>query len=539
MLRMNPPRFNQLEPKNSNFDRVKPKSPCFSITPKGIKVTGTDCQGLFTDLTQENDFTLEKHGIGTSYRRVSLSDLDYQMWLKKLGEGLSSYLRNNEKLEIDKESVTLEDFPDGYVLLSHSRCYKGRASLRSDKVLYGHHFYKSPQEFLPHLIWLVTNKTLICRCKHCAAEYTGIERRARASSKPGSPTSLSQVVSSQTPAKRKRTHSNFVLDKLSQNDHKIYTLYRCGEVVWIDLEKIEIKKLELLKDDSVSHGVTIRYWPGIIMERKKAPILDSCRDPVSATSTTAGSSASSSTSGDSLTRFKVIYCVQLVGLCDLVITDRLKMAPWVAYDPNIDTQNVSSSDKPSVHQLYAQAIQRVKIISKSCTPLNPYRHIEHSNKIRKIRSLKEKARLRKMSQFPHYKAIIIGSEVVCLEDIVRLTPIEKTEQSIEPDPKFLFVTSIYEDPNRGIQFTGDGLCKGDLCSTNRKRKISDYDWNPINTKNEEFTIDLEDIAGRFYVSYPNISVTMEADTPTTLQDRYNTLGIACDDNLTLDVSPTI
>ncbi|CAG8458105.1 14074_t:CDS:2 [Acaulospora colombiana] len=445
MLKVNPPRFNQQELRNPSFDRVKSKNIECLITPKGIKVTGTDCKGHTTDLTQENGLTLEKHGIGSSYRRVSLSDLDSQMWLKKLGEGLATYLRNNEKMEIEKGNIT------------------------------------------------------------------ATEKRTKASSS----LPLSQVVSSQSPVpKRRRTHSNFVLDKLSQNEQKIYTLYRCGEIVWVDLERLEIKKLEL-KGESVDHKATIRYWPGIVMERKKAPILDSCEEPTSSISITAASpstaslSAGTSTSGDSPIRYKVIYCVQLVGLHDEVMIDRLKMAPWVAYEPNVD-------------------------IAKSSSPS------EHANKIRKIRNLKEKMRLKKMSQFPHYKAIMIGSELISLEDIVRLTPVEKNEQSIDLDPKFLFVTSIYEDPNRGIQLTGDGLCRGGLNSTTRKRKLSDYEWNPINTKNEEFTIDLEDVAGRFYVSYPNISVSMEADKPMTLQNRYNTIGIVIDnENLTLDVSPTI
>ena len=77
----------------------------------------------------------------------------------------------------------LRDFPENYTLWTHSRNVvtskaKKEGKRRADAYLYGHPNgpsgrYRSPAEFLPHLMWLATDETADrnnCGCKLCFSD---------------------------------------------------------------------------------------------------------------------------------------------------------------------------------------------------------------------------------------------------------------------------------------------------------------------------------------------------------------------------------
>lgn len=76
---------------------------------------------------------------------------------------------------VDREYI-LNNLPEGYVLWDHS-APEGESGLqktgtRTDAYLYGHPAgrtkrFRSPQEFLPHLLWLAMDDSKNCECKVC------------------------------------------------------------------------------------------------------------------------------------------------------------------------------------------------------------------------------------------------------------------------------------------------------------------------------------------------------------------------------------
>ena len=77
----------------------------------------------------------------------------------------------------------LRDFPENYTLWTHSRNVvtskvKKEGKRRADAYLYGHPNgpsgrYRSPAEFLPHLMWLATDESADrnnCGCKLCFSD---------------------------------------------------------------------------------------------------------------------------------------------------------------------------------------------------------------------------------------------------------------------------------------------------------------------------------------------------------------------------------
>ena len=114
----------------------------------------------------------------------------------------------------------LKDLPDGYVLWEHSAdpedvtpdakksdqgvstgSKKGRGDARTDTYLYGHpegrtKRFRSPQDFLPHLLWLATDKDgdpNNCTCKLCSPGQKDVEKPEEAQVSPKKESSASSV----------------------------------------------------------------------------------------------------------------------------------------------------------------------------------------------------------------------------------------------------------------------------------------------------------------------------------------------------------
>ena len=124
------------------------------------------------------------------YREVELREAKSKEWRRKLAgllmkalNGPSKHLVFNILLPRDTdvgknrpdEQFILADFPENYRLFEHHRA----SGDRNDAYLYGYprgervQRYRSPADFLPHLLWLGTNPTADydeCSCKLCVPD---------------------------------------------------------------------------------------------------------------------------------------------------------------------------------------------------------------------------------------------------------------------------------------------------------------------------------------------------------------------------------
>ncbi|KAJ3132295.1 hypothetical protein HK100_005454 [Physocladia obscura] len=100
------------------------------------------------------------------------NELDPAAWVEKLTQLLNEALPNASKVILNGDTIT-DVIPDGYVLFSQMR-----ASQRLfDRYLFGHPSgsrFRSPNEFLPHLVYLYETSlhqnaiaNIICKCKNC------------------------------------------------------------------------------------------------------------------------------------------------------------------------------------------------------------------------------------------------------------------------------------------------------------------------------------------------------------------------------------
>ncbi|EKD17436.1 transcription-silencing protein Clr2 [Drepanopeziza brunnea f. sp. 'multigermtubi' MB_m1] len=123
------------------------------------------------------------------YKKLDDNDLKAIEWRRKLGGMLMSILTKDNK-ELKRRNWILKELPEGYELWEHLkykvtyRTVNGKEKQtdgnfeRQDAYLYGHpqgrkKRYRSPADFLPHLLWLAVDKegdSKNCSCKVCSPD---------------------------------------------------------------------------------------------------------------------------------------------------------------------------------------------------------------------------------------------------------------------------------------------------------------------------------------------------------------------------------
>lgn len=92
------------------------------------------------------------------------------IWLGKLGCLLKLH-GNIEYMFNDPWAYRISDFPRNYKLFSVGR--GGKSSRKDHYLCGGEHKFRSPQEFYPHLHWLLDNARGVkkpCLCQYCSGE---------------------------------------------------------------------------------------------------------------------------------------------------------------------------------------------------------------------------------------------------------------------------------------------------------------------------------------------------------------------------------
>ncbi|RIA87698.1 hypothetical protein C1645_776621 [Glomus cerebriforme] len=125
--------------------------------------------------------------------------------------------------------------------------------------------------------------------------------------------------------------------------------------------------------------------------------------------------------------------------------------------------------------------------------------------------------------------MVFGTEVIRTNDFVRLT-LEEDEVSSNKslEMEFFRIVTMYRLKNNQIQFTGDlyvrkyegdniikelGMSEDDE-RLQRMLTIGSYKYIPKNFSQEEYTVDMEDLAGRFYIDWEELTEPMNLTEET-------------------------
>ncbi|CAG8449956.1 6014_t:CDS:2 [Diversispora eburnea] len=219
---------------------------------------------------------------------------------------------------------------------------------------------------------------------------------------------------------------------------------------------------------------------------------------------------------------KVKFTIKLVVINIEVNLRRTGMLPWKAYDPKISDSLFervieANQTEPRIIiietniQEYVRAVHRAKEAALTYSPMKSF-------------SVSEKS-----VTYQHFEALMYGAEVIRAGDLVRLIPEDTEDKEVEPEyPEFLEIGTIFKNPEKGIQLTGNILQRGKLLNKTGPLKLEDYKWWISHDLNEEFTIDLEDVAGRFYLMMPHLTIRTKANIFKNVNDRMSIIESGSD-----------
>ncbi|CAG8637973.1 8121_t:CDS:2 [Cetraspora pellucida] len=389
-----------------------------NVTITGIEVTYSDGSPSRwpTEITPRQD------GYGNiSYYRpiIEPSDKKLQLYLTKLGEALAKVLYKDSGIEVSNSVLT--QLPNGYKLFEHIKQQHKSGDIRKDTYLFGGGVdsgikFRSPNEFIDHLLWLASDKTSPCTCKYCG----------------GKTYSSKTMVKSQEQAR-----------------------FRRGELVWATKDQI-------LKTDEKDTLDCIKFWPAVVIERIVVPP-------------------------------HVLYTLQRISLDGTLKVRQNKMMPWLALDPadlmkQFDNQDMT--DDASLFSKFLRAVNHAKEMASMYTPI-----------------IKNEYAL---------NCIIFGAEVLKVNDYVRLTYEKLSDLEMMQLPVFK-ITSMSLNEHNKLEMRGDMFLKMPTNGTPGTKLIR------TNTEQTEYPLDLTQIAGRFYMNYPNITRSATPTILTTLTDRLRTI----------------
>ncbi|KAF0546387.1 chromatin silencing protein clr2 [Gigaspora margarita] len=522
------------------------------ITKIGISVTNSDGVGSTQPTNTDSD------NATCYYRQIDKEEDKAVSWLTKLGQSLAKWLRENGEYKINKSQEVLLDFPEGYFLYEYLDV-SSDGKRTSNIYLFGAHKFESPSQFIPHLKWLVSKDSQQCQCAHCppppkvikssssvSTSKPKVSRSSKSSSKTTTKSSKVSSESKQNPSESAdslQTSRSLAKSRMlkpsgdgesskdsSTKEHKKddrpkakYAEYRTGEIVWVILAKTGDNILiDKFKDLSVGDS-PITNWPGVIYSRGKiAPDVDIVK-----------------------------FTVKLVVLNTEVSIRRTGLIPWKAFNPvipeevlkNVIGSNSNEQLEPEIDtniQNYVRAVHRANEAAQTYSPMKMFKYVENNSRLKTVQDPGERQRLIDMEKYPHYEAFMYGAEMIRPGDLVRLVPENSMDLDTEPEyPEFLEIRTIYRHPEKGMQFTGNILQRGELLNKTGPVKLEDYKWWISHDIGEEYTIDLEDIAGRFYLMMPHLTARTSARVFKKLNDRMEIIESGSELEKSQDASSNI
>ncbi|KAK9765494.1 hypothetical protein K7432_006133 [Basidiobolus ranarum] len=144
--------------------------------------------GKSQDIDNSRTLDLLKETKGSFYYRLTTNTIRGSSWLKKLNQAVWPYLVPEiEQVFPELTKIILfEDFPKNYGLYLHITQKKEQLNtnkFRTDAYLFGHpqkKKFRSPNEFLPHFLWLLAGGTESgseCFCQYCNSKNSRTPKR--------------------------------------------------------------------------------------------------------------------------------------------------------------------------------------------------------------------------------------------------------------------------------------------------------------------------------------------------------------------------
>lgn len=431
-----------------------------------------------------------------------------------------------------KAKYSLQDLPAGYVQYLNVTTYAGKASSnRRDHYLYGWSLgkvrYRSPNEFIPHLLWLITNPYHAfyqCQCKQCPIKY------------------------------KEWFNQESRFDVLSE--------HRVNEIVWIPA-KVAVCKKKSSPDwswkvtheiqpaeSSLVHTVSayrdIKYWPAVIKNVSVRFDLNSDLDKRQSEFDGRSSHRWSARFQDKVEFLEVpqqptggVVHQRVKELTEDLIVPYLALSCVVA-DENFLRVAAESPDSKALaaSQIlvsYSKALEYVTGMRKKywldkddSTAVDNHQRFHMAQ--RSLEAIKATCQFELPKEYKHVAGVQYGTDYVGLGDSVRLRVSENIAKEIFDDQKHLDqeyrdyraleVLFIAVDNAEQVVFFGiphrilaAGPTKAEAAFKLGPTILQGYDSYPakFTQSNQEVTlvcVPLQVVKGRFFQSYPLITESM-------------------------------
>ncbi|CAG8839203.1 3265_t:CDS:1, partial [Racocetra persica] len=200
--------------------------------------------------------------------------------------------------------------------------------------------------------------------------------------------------------------TSLMQERTPKKSTKLISMYRCEEIVWSDIEYILSSSQYEPLSDQVG-GDQIKYWPALVHQRLKEPHDNG---------------------------FEILYSLKPLMLPGIMKLSYKSILPWLAYDASNSIQAIEKAiySDSQIHLLrntkrgelasaYLKAIKRAKEVASTFTTSHQYKYTIPSSFFAKVESASERRLLQQMETYPHYRKILLGTEVLREDDYVRLT----------------------------------------------------------------------------------------------------------------------
>ncbi|KAA1109043.1 hypothetical protein PGT21_032001 [Puccinia graminis f. sp. tritici] len=412
---------------------------------------GTFAQPSGTSIHTEYNENIKSH----HWERVQADSNVQRMWLKTLGQGLATHF----SIGRERDKFTLSDFPTGYQLFYHVK------DSRRTSYLFGYPNkknlklkFRTAAEFLPHLIWLASQggKDNNCTCKYCQSGAFGVEGLQVTTPSTGS----------HSVERDNREHaSQDEIEEIKPTSHNLgrhetNSNYRPLELVWCELDFKDSK----LRLDS-------KYWPGICQQTEVN--IEACEvvDLATGENQLAPQMIAQRDRDEDSTTWKLkkevhqkqYWSVQLLGLSDSVMRTESQLLPWLyrpieesvwsvistgklpipeyVLDPSKPMPSLASLSNPVIGRLHFQlAIQIGAEIEGVWAPA------QYSKAPRTILEIPDEKQSLSSDNFARSdctqcKAVWLGAEKICTQDLVRLKLLENPHHTSPDVVNFDTITS--------------------------------------------------------------------------------------------------
>ncbi|CAJ0850609.1 6656_t:CDS:2 [Entrophospora sp. SA101] len=157
----------------------------YNYDPQKIRVLPNDGLKLLVSDGSSSNYEInevpiiDESGAKAHFRLVTHDDSKAILWKTKVGKGLEKWLKSFDEFKDMMIESTLLEIPEGYSLYEHIKEYKNKDT-RRDTYLYeklnfndytfiqsgGKHRFRSPNEFIPHAIYIASDRNVPCICKY-------------------------------------------------------------------------------------------------------------------------------------------------------------------------------------------------------------------------------------------------------------------------------------------------------------------------------------------------------------------------------------